>query len=300
MSTVDRAIDQEAAGDVIERIRHAAPRLGGGGRSVAELILSHPEEVALLPAARVAARLGVSESTVVRFATTIGYDGYPALRRELQERMRRHLAPALRLTRFAEDTDTTRRTPAAQSFTDDLADVAATERGLAAADLAAAVRLVAAARRTFVIGLRSSFVVAYTLYHHLNQTLGTVRLVDPARGEALDRLAGLRPGDVLVAIGFPRYTRLTVRAAAFAAAEGAKVIAISDGPLSPLARHATVLLAARSSNKSFANSNVGALALANALIAEITVAKRRRAVPALARLEKILDVGEVLADGEDG
>lgn len=287
---------EDVAGDVIERIRQAADMLGGGGRSVAELILSQPEEVALLPAAQVAARLGISESTVVRFATAIGYDGYPALRRELQDRMRRHLAPAQRLARFAEDP--TRRTPAAQSFADDLDDVAMTERGLAAADLTAAVELISAAKRTYVIGMRSSFVVAYTLYHHLRQTLGTLHLVDPARGEALDGLASLRADDVMVAIGFPRYTRLTVRAARFAAAEGAKVIAITDGPLSPLARSATVLLAARSSNKNFANSNVGALALANALIAEITVRNRKRAVPALARLEKMLGVGAVLADGD--
>ncbi|MCC7276438.1 MAG: MurR/RpiR family transcriptional regulator [Alphaproteobacteria bacterium] len=285
------------SGDLSERIRQASARLGEGGRSVAELVLAHPEEVALLPAAQVAARLGLSESTVVRFAATIGYDGYPALRRALQERMRRHLAPAERLAQYAEDRS--RRTPAAQSFADDRADVAATERDLAPADLAAAVRLIAAARRTYIVGLRSSFVVAYTLYHHLNPTLGTVRLVDPARGEALDRLASLRPADALVAIAFPRYTRLTVRAAAFAAAEGAKVIAVTDGPLSPLARHATVLLAARSSNQNFANSNVGALALANALIAEITVRNRRRAVPALARLEQVLGVGEVLAEDAD-
>ena len=286
----------ESPGDVMERIRQASATLGGGGRSVAELILSHPEEVALLPAAQVATRLGLSESTVVRFATAIGYDGYPALRRELQDRMRRHLAPAQRLTRYADDP--TRRTPAAQSFADDLADVATTERGLTPADLAAAVDLISAARRTFVVGLRSSFVVAYTLYHHLRQTLGTVHLVDPARGESLDGLASLGRDDVLVAIGFPRYTRLTVRAARFAAEEGAKVISITDGPLSPLARHAAVLLAARSSNKNFANSNVGALALANALIAEITVKNRRRSVSALARMEKMLAVGAVLADGD--
>lgn len=286
----------ESAGDVIERIRQAAPGLGGAGRSVAELILSHPEEVALLPAAQVAARLGISESTVVRFATAIGYDGYPALRRGLQDRMRRHLAPAQRLARFAEDP--TRRTPAAQSFADDLDDVAMTERNLQGADLAAAVELISGARSTYVVGMRSSFVVAYTLYHHLRQTLGTLHLVDPARGEALDGLSSLGAGDVVVVIGFPRYTRLTVLAARFAVTEGAKVIAITDSPLSPLARSATVLLTARSSNKSFANSNVGALALANALIAEITVRNRKRAVPALARLEKMLGIGAVLTDDD--
>ncbi len=291
------AAETPIAGQLIERIRQSAARLGEGGRRVAELVLTHPEEVALLPAAKVAERLGLSESTVVRFAAAIGYDSYPALRRELQDHMRRYVAPSQRLAQFAEDP--TRRTPAGQSFLDDLADVAATEHDLMPAAFAEAVQLISTARRTFVIGLRSSFVLAYTLYHHLNQTLGTVRLVDPARGESLDRLVGLKAEDVLVAIGFPRYTRLTVSAAAYAASEGARVITITDGPLSPLARHADVLLCARSSNKSFANSNVGALALANALISEITVANRQRAVPALDRLERMLFVGEVLADDPD-
>jgi DNA-binding MurR/RpiR family transcriptional regulator len=283
--------------EVIERIQRMTGRLKGGARKVAELVVASPEEVALSPAARVAERLGISESTVVRFATALGYDGYPALRRELQDLIRRNLDPAQRLTDFATGSHLQR--PLHRSFKLDAENLAATERGVVAKDFAAAVSLISTARTVYIFGLRSSFGIAHTLSYLLHQTLGTARLLDAARGELPDQLMDIGPRDVFVAISFPRYTRLVIETMDIVAARKARLVAITDGPLSPLAARAEVVLKANCSGSGFANSNVAALGLVNALVAEIAVRNQPRTVKVLAQLERTLREGDVLEFGPE-
>lgn len=277
---------------ISERIRKGNDRLGDGGRRMAELVLTHPEEVALSTAAKVAEQLNISEATVVRFAATIGYDGYPALRRALQNQIRRHLNPAQKLDQYAGRHDP--ESAGAQSFQSDLDDLRATQQSLSPTSVAQAVKLISSARQTYVLGIRSSFVVAFALYHHLNQILPAARLMDSVGGEIFDQLAHLDPRDVLVGISFPRYSKLTVQVMTLASRRGIKTIAITDGPLSPLARNASIVLTAQCSSKAFANSNVAPLALVNALVAEIAVKNRQQSVQSLDRLEDILHSAEAL------
>lgn len=278
--------------EVMERIQRMTGRLKGGARKMAELILASPQEVALSPAAQVAERLGISASTVVRFAAALGYDGYPALRRELQDVIRRDLDPARRLREFAAGPHALR--PLHRSFKSDADNLAATEQAVVARDFDAAVSLISAARTIYIFGQRSSFGIAHTLSYLLNQTLGTARLLDAGRGELPDQLIGVGPGDVFVAISFPRYTRIVLDALLIAAARGARLIAITDSPRSPLATQAEVVLKASCAGSGFANSNVAAIALVNALVAEVAVKNRSRTVEVLAQLERILREGNVL------
>lgn len=277
---------------VADRIRACSDRLGNGGRRMAEFVLAHPEEIALSTAAKVAQQLKLSEATVVRFATTVGYDGYPALRRALQNQIRHHLNPAEKLDRYAGRHEV--ETAGAQSFRSDLDDLRATERSLSPASMAQAVSIISSARQTCVLGLRSSFVVAFALYHHLNQILPATRLIDSVGGEIFDQLAHLDARDVLVGISFPRYSKLTVQVMTLAAQRGIKTIAITDGPLSPIAKAASLVLTARCSAKAFANSNVAPLALVNALVAEIAVRNREQSVQQLDRLERLLHGAEAI------
>ncbi len=296
--TVRPATGEGEMTEVIERIQRLTGRLKGGARKVAELIVASPQEVALSPAARVAERLQISTSTVVRFATALGYDGYPALRRELQDVIRRDLDPARRLSEFAAGPHALR--PLHRSFQSDADNLAQTEQAVVARDFDAAVALISAARSVYIFGQRSSFGIAHTLSYLLHQTLGTARLLDAARGELPDQLMGIGPGDVFVAISFPRYTRIVVEAMAIAAARKARLIAITDGPLSPLAAQADVVLKANCGGSGFANSNVAAIALVNALVAEVAVQNRARTAEVLAQLEGILRKGDVLEFGSDG
>ena len=272
--------------ELIERIRKANTSLSERGRRVAKLVLARPGDVAMLSAARIAEQLGVSKSTVVRFASSVGYDGYPELRRALQDSLRRQLDPAERLDAFTDRR--VHESAIARSFQTDMKDLAATERQLDVAGLNRVVDLIARARETYILGLRSSFSLAFTFHHHLGRMLRGVRLVDPGRGDAIDQLAQLDEQDVLIGIGFPRYTRLTIELMSLAASRDIRVVAITDSPVSPLAEHATITLTASCSAEPFANSNVGALALINAIVSQAAVSSRERSLRALKRLEGLL------------
>lgn len=276
------------AASLFESIQSAYPGLSKGGRRVAELIVSKPEEVALSSAAQIARQLKVSESTVVRFASAIGFDGYPALRRTLQEDLLRYASPADRLSKAAPKHGAA-DSPALRSFQVDMTDLSATQRTLDLDKLNEAAEMIASAKEVHILGQRSSFGLAFTLFHHLSRMFRGIRLLDCGRGDVADQLAHLDDQDLLIGISFPRYSRTTVETCSIVAARGHRVISITDGPLSPLASVSTVTLAAYCSAEPFANSNVGALATINALVAQTAIGNQPRSVRSLNRLEKLLD-----------
>jgi len=284
---------------LLQSIQSAYPDLSKGARRVAELIVSKPEEVALSSAAEIARQLKVSESTVVRFASAIGFDGYPELRRTLQEDLLRHAAPADRLSKSAPRRGVA-NSPALRSFQADVTDLSATQRTLDLDRLNEAAEMIASANEVHILGQRSSFGLAFTLFHHLSRMFRGIRLLDCGRGDVADQLAHLEDQDLLIGISFPRYSRTTVETCSIVAARGHRVISITDGPLSPLASISAVTLTAYCSAEPFANSNVGALATINALVAQTAVGNQPRSVRSLNRLEKLLDeTGGVFRNGRE-
>jgi DNA-binding MurR/RpiR family transcriptional regulator len=270
-----------------DRIRKSIDKMSDGARAVAEFVLACPEDVAMLPAARVAERLGVSESTVTRFAVLLGYKGYPAFRRDLQSDIRRHLAPLQRLELNTRETEDHQRSYA-RMFHHDIENILRTERNLTPADIDRAVALISNARTIYVTGLRASFGLAHSLYFQLQQMLGNVVLFDTARGEGLDDLLGIGLQDLMISVSFPRHAALTVAAVHYARDRHAKMIAITDGPLSPIAADADILFSVNTSVLNVATSLTGALALVNAICAEVLVTNRERVARNLADVEETL------------
>lgn len=270
-----------------ERIRRSIDKMSEGARAVAEFVLERPEDVAMLPAARVAERLGISESTVTRFAVLLGYKGYPAFRRDLQSDVRRNLMPLQRLALPDVPEHAPRRTLSA-AFRQDIENILRTEQNVAEADLHRAVALLSNARIIHVVGLRASFGLAHTLYFQLQQMLGNVVLCDTNRGEGLDALVGIGVQDVVVCISFPRHATMTVAAAQFAHKRHAKVIAITDGPLSPIAAQAEILFSVNTSILNVTTSLAGGFSLINALCAEMLLMNRNRAARSLEQVEEVV------------
>lgn len=279
-----------------ERIRKNIDKMSDGARAVAEFVLSRPEDVALLPAARVAEKLDVSESTVTRFAVLLGYKGYPAFRRDLQSDIRRQLAPLQRLALNTYDAADPQRSYA-RMFHHDIENILRTERNLATADIDRAVELISNARTIYVVGLRTSFGLAHTLYFQLQQMLGNVVLFDTARGEGLDELRGVGLQDLLISISFPRHTALTVAASHYVHERQARIIAISDGPLSPTATDADILFSVNTSVVNVATSLTAALSLINAICSEVLITNRERVARNLAEVEDILAQSKVHHQG---
>lgn len=278
---------------ISERIRARIGKMSSGAKAIAEFAIERPEDVAMLPAARVAERVGVSESTVTRFAVLLGYDGYPAFRRDLQNEVRRHLAPPQRL-----ELGQTRRTGEATLvhgvFEQDIENILRTERNLTAKHIETCCEMISSARHVYVMGLRASFGLAHSLYFQLHQFLGNVTLVDLSRGEAFEKMRGMSVQDLFICFSFPRHTALAVSAVKYAKSSlGAKCIAITDGPLSPIAGDADLLLTVHTSVLDISTSLVGGFSLINGICSEVLLRNRKRAAENLRVVEEELKAADM-------
>jgi DNA-binding MurR/RpiR family transcriptional regulator len=239
-------------------------RLSPGQRRVARFCLSQPTSASELAAARIGGIIGVSESTVVRLALRLGYDGFPELQQAIRETLKSgSLADA--------STPTTQR-GAASTMTATM--VAADSRNLAEiagrlnpAEIGRAVDLLAATRTIYVVGFRTSFSLAYLASFLLQQIHPQTRLMDDSGGSLVNDVAAMEPGDCVIAFAFPRYVRKTVQVVEYAIAHDIRTIAITDSFLSPLAT-ADVVFSVPHDAPSFFNSNIGATVVVNALVAE--------------------------------
>lgn len=275
-----------------DRIRKNLDKMSQRAQRVARFVLEKPEDMALLPAAQVAERLDVSESTVTRFATQLGYKSYPAFRRDLQSEIRRHLEPLQRLEIASQERKQSIR-PYSQLFQQDIEDILRTERGISPGMMDRASTLISNAHTIYVVGLRASFCLAHSLYIQLQQLLGNVVLVDTVAGDALECMQNIGVQDVLISVSFPRHVLLTIAAMKYAHEAGAKTIAITDGPLSPTATLADVLFPVHMSVLGTSMSLTSGLSLINVLCSEVVIKNRGRAAKNLAARERLLKFHQV-------
>jgi DNA-binding MurR/RpiR family transcriptional regulator len=270
--------------ELADRIRARGGTLSDGQRAVADFILHDYEKAAFLTAARLGAQVGVSESTVVRFAIALGYAGYPQMQLALQDMVRNRLTTVDRLLGSAEGMGSDEAV-LNKVLLQDCENIRNTLQETDPAAFTEAIELILGARRVYVMGLRSASSMALFLSFCLNWALGNTQAMLSGVEDWLEQLATLGPEDLLITISFPRYTRKTIDAAEFAHSRGAKILAITDSVMSPLARFATVVLPARSSIDSFVDSFSAPLSLINALLTAVGQRARTRTVTALERLE---------------
>ncbi len=270
------------------RIQNQMATFSKGQRLIAKYIMEHYDRVAFMTASRLGATVGVSESTVVRFATEIGYTGYPELQQAMQEMIRNKLTSVQRMdvtanriggndildSVFTQDMDIIRRTMEETSH----------ENFYAAADA------ISNARRVYIMGARSSLALATFISYYLKLLLENVILVQStSEAEIFEQMIRIDEGDVVIGISFPRYSRKAVKALSFARKSGAKVVAITDSSLSPLAQPADYLLLARSDIASIVDSLCAPLSLINALIVTIAMKRKKDAEETFTKLEHLWD-----------
>ncbi len=268
-----------------------------GQKLIANFIMEHSDRAAFMTAAKLGEEVGVSESTVVRFAIELGYDGYPRLQRELREVIKSKLTSAQRL-----DVSSAHIDPENILRTVLLADMNKLRITIEEADTAMfnrAVEAILAADKIYILGVRSSAPLASFLGFYFNLVFENVRLVHTTSvSEMFEQIVNARAGDVVLGISFPRYSKRTSKAMQYAANQGATVIAITDNATSPLALCSSYQLFARSDMASFVDSLVAPLSLINALIVAIGMKRRDRIHATLEKLEAIWDEYQVYEKGE--
>ena len=277
--------------DLITKIQSELPGFSKGQKQIARFILEHYDKAAFMTASRLGVTVGVSESTVVRFATELGYDGYPHLQRALQEMIRNKLTSVQRME-VAGDR---------MGGRDVLQTVLHADTDMIDRDaFQGAVDALMGAKRIYILGVRSSSALASFLGFYFNLLFENVTLVHTnSVSEIFEQVLRVGPGDVLFGISFPRYSKRTLSAMKYARDRGARVIALTDSQLSPLARVADHVLLARSDMASFVDSLVAPLSVINALIVAVGMSRRDEIEQTFNKLERIWEEYDVYEKPED-
>lgn len=271
-----------------ERIRSKSAGFSKGQRAIARYIQENPDRVAFMTASKLGATVGVSESTVVRFATEIGYSGYPALQQAMQEMIRSKLTSVQRLEMTSRNIGPDKLLDAV--LDQDIDILKRTKENIDREAFNRAADALVGAKKVYVLGAGSSLALATFLAHYLRLIFDTVQLVE-ATSEAtiLQQIIRAGQGDAVIAISFPRYSKKAAKTLRYASDRGMVTVAITDSPLSPLAEHAAHLLLARSDMVSFVDSLVGPQSVINALIVAMAIRKKQEVAGTLQKIESIWD-----------
>ena len=285
--------------DLFTLINDKLSSFSKGHKLIANYILAHYDKAAFMTAQKLGKTVGVSESTVVRFASMLGYDGYPALQKGLQEMMRSRLTAVQRI-------EVTSDQMSGEDVLDrvlnqDIDRIRRTLEETSKDDFQRAVDQIISCNTIYIAGTRSSASIAAFLSYYLSLIFPRVKLVpSTTTSELFERIMHIDEKDLMIGISFPRYSKQTVKALDFAKHNGAKVIAITDSASSPIAKYADSLLIARSDMASFVDSLVAPLSLINALIVAVSIKNRDKVSQTFERLERVWDEYDVYTkSGED-
>ena len=272
--------------DILTVIQENMHTFSKGQKRIANFILDSYDKAAFMTASKLGKRVGVSESTVVRFAAELGYDGYPDMQRSLQKMIRNRLTTVQRIEVTNDrlgDQDLL-----SMVLQSDIEKIRLTLEELDRESFDRAVDAIIAAKRIYIIGVRSSASIATFLSFYFNLIFGNaVEVTANTASEVFERLLRVGEGDVVVGVSFPRYSSRTVQAMNFARDRGACTVAITDSEASPLAPICTYTLKARSDMASFVDSLVAPLSLVNALLVAVSQKRNEDLAHTFQTLEQI-------------
>jgi Transcriptional regulators len=278
--------------DLLNQIQTLYPTFSKGQKYIARFIIDHYDKAAFMTASKLGNIVGVSESTVVRFASELGFEGYPQLQKSLQELIRNKLTSVQRIevsTDRLGDGDILEKV-----LNSDVEKIKKTVTELSREDFDGAVNAIVGASRIYILGVRSSSALASFLGLYFNYIFDHVVLVNTASGsEVFEQIMRINQNDVIIGISFPRYSARTVKAMKFASDRGATVISITDSKMSPIYRYSSYNLIAKSDMASFVDSLVAPLSLINALIVAVGIKCQDQVYSTFAQLEHIWDEYDV-------
>ncbi|QIB26049.1 MurR/RpiR family transcriptional regulator [Caloranaerobacter azorensis] len=276
---------EEKSKDLITLIQINFSRLSKGQRLIAEYILNHYDKAAFMTASKLGEMVGVSESTVVRFANALGFAGYPSLQRALQELIKNKLTTVQRLSmsnNYSDNSNLLKKILKA-----DMDNIRSTIEEISNDEFEKVVDCIYNANRVYIIGLRSSTTLANYLGFYLSLILDNVKVVTYGISDIFEQLLRVNKGDVVIGISYPRYSRRTLEALNYVKQQECKIIGITDSFLSPISGIADYTLIAKSNMISFVDSLVAPLSLINALIIAIGMKEKTEIAEYFQKLETL-------------
>lgn len=277
--------------NVLEAITKSLEKCSKGQRKIGEYLLSNYASAAYMTAAKLSDTVGVSESTIVRYATELGFEGYPELQSALKYAARSKLTAAERL-KLSEEHHT--EDSLTVSFNSDMESMRKTLQSTDKKAFNDFVSAIMNAENIYIVGSRTSAGLAIFMNFYLSVLFDNVQIVHTVIGsEIYDQLFKVKKGDVVLGISFPRYSRTTLNIMSFAKSVGATVLGITDSKRSPLAKTSDITLYAETESENFVDSLAAPQALINAIILEIGRRDPNHAAARFEGLERIWEENEV-------
>ena len=278
--------------DFLSILQEKEPTFSKGQKRIARYITDSYDKAAFMTANRLGKTVGVSESTVVRFAVDLGFDGYPSMQKAMREMVLNRLTSVQRIevanNRFG-DQDVV-----SMVIHSDIEKLRQTSETISRETFNAAVDAILKGKRVYILGVRSVAPLANFLGHYLNYMFNNVHVLSGfSAGEMFEKIVGVNSDDVVIAFSFPRYSASTTKGARYCRSAGATVIGITDSKDSPLGQCSDHVLLAKSDMVSLVDSLVAPLSLVNALIVAIAARREKELSQTFANLERIWDEYEV-------
>lgn len=273
---------------LLSNIEKSSGTFSKGQRRIAAFIEKHYEKAAFMTASKLGQEVGVSESTVVRFATEIGYDGYPSLQKAMQEMVRSKLTSVQRIEVACDRIGDNDVLSAVLNL--DIEKIRHTLEETSKDDFNHAVDALISSKKIYIVASRSASALAAFLGYYFNLIFDEVAVINAAsESELFEKMLRIDQRDSVIGISFPRYSRNVAKALQFAASRNACVISVTDSESSPLAAPSRYLLLARSDMVSIVDSLVAPLSLINALIVAVALKRKDEISERFDQLEKIWD-----------
>lgn len=273
--------------DLLTKIKQNMPNFSKGQKLIGNYIITYYDKAAFMTASKLGSTVGVSESTVVRFATQLGFDGYPSLQKNLRDLVRNKLTT---IQRMEVSNDRIGNNVFEKVLNLDMERIRQTLEESSQESFNDAVDAITNAKNIYIIGTRSSSALAVFLAYYLNLMLENVKVIQATNSSGLfEQIMRIGENDLMIGISFPRYSKHTVKALKYAKEAGANVLAITDTSASPLVGASNFALLARSDMVSFVDSLVAPLSVINALIVALGSKKRDQISQTFETLENIWD-----------
>ena len=285
--------------DILSVLQHRASSFSKGQRVLANYITDAYDKAAFMTASRLGKTVGVSESTVVRFAVELGYDGYPSMQKAMQEMVLNRLTSVQRIE-VANDR-IGNQDVVSMVLQSDADKLRQTAELVNRDEFRTVVSKIRSARRIYILGARSAAPLANFLGYYLEFMFNNVRVITSSgASEVFEKLMGLNEEDVLIAFSFPRYSAATIKGAQYSRTTGATVIGFTDSRLSPLGQNSDYVLVAKSDMVSLVDTLVAPLSVVNALIVSLTSGQEHILSKKFDALERVWEEYSVYEKRVDG
>lgn len=275
----------EMSVDIIKNIQNNFNKLSKGQKLIAEFIINNYDKAAFMTAATIGDTVNVSESTVVRFANTLGYDGYRQLQKELHELVKNKLTTVQRLSMTNEYSN--KENALKKVMRKDLENIEKTINEIDLIAFQESINLILNARNIYILGLRSSSFLAGYLGFYLSFIIKGVKVLNSGPNDLFEQLLWVDSKDLIIGISYPRYSKRTLEALEFCMEKGCKIISITDSLISPASKDSDISLIASSDMLSFVDSLVAPMSLINALIVSIGMEMKNDITASFEDLENI-------------